>query len=129
MPITEPYPDLPHLYHVEATFEVYDELQALLLDHLLDHLQLLALIASCGAVPDTITAAQLAAHDRYRTLLDGSRQSTDRLIRLLHTESQLLLAGIPQVARRPRRKRAALYRSLRELVPYVGYCDRHPVSR
>ena len=129
MPITEPYPDLPHLYHVETTFEVYDELQALLLDHLLDHIQLLALVASCGAVPDTITSAQLAAHDRYRALLDASPESTDRLLRLLHTESQLLLAGIPQVGRRPRRKRAALYRSLRELVPYIGYRDRHPMSR
>lgn len=126
MPITEP--DL-NLYHVETTFEVYDELQALLLDHLLDHIQLLALIASCGAVPDTITSAQLAVHDRYRSLLDGSRRSNERLIQLIHTESQILLAGIPQVGRRPRRKRAALYRSLRELVPYIGYRDRHPMSR
>lgn len=115
-----------HLFHVDASLELYDELQALLLDHLLDHLSLLALISACGAIPDATTRAQLAAHDRYCNLLDGSRESHERLLRLLHAESQLLLAGIPRVARKPGRKRAALYSSLRELVPYVGYRDCHP---
>lgn len=129
MTITDHDPELPDLFHVDASLELFDEMQALLLDHLLDHLQLLALISSCGAIPDTTTRAQLAAHDRYRNLLDGSRQSHSRLLQLLHAESQLLLAGIYRVARKPDRKRAALYSSLRELVPYVGYRDRHPENR
>jgi hypothetical protein len=109
-----------NLFHVNARLELYDDFQALLLDHLLDHLQLLSYVACFGDVTDGHTQARLAAHDRYRNLLDGSRQSNERLIKLIHTESQLLLAGVARVARQPKRKRGAFYRALRELVPYVG---------
>jgi hypothetical protein len=113
-------------FHVKSRMEVYDELDALLLDQLLDHLKILALIASVRAVPDTRIAGRLAVHPRYRPYLDGknSPEAVSNLLRLLHDETQLLLTLFTAVAMGRDDRKESLYRRFRPLVPYIDLSDR-----
>jgi hypothetical protein len=125
MPIAEVLPGY-ECFHVETRIEVYSELDALLVDHIIDHVYILSVIAAFRAVPTQSTRARLAAHPRYRPYLEPSRHNTGRLIWLLLRETQLLLTlfALIAVTRGPRK--AALYRRFRPLVPYIGQSNPPP---
>jgi hypothetical protein len=127
MPISDPTPGIG-VHTVTATIDTYDELLALLLDHLLDHLHILLLVAGVGAIPDPHTHAVLAAHPRYHPFLDGSRQSDERLIYLLRLETHLLLAGLAHLSRATYAQRPPLYRQIRARIPYLGHSDYPPAE-
>jgi hypothetical protein len=114
------------LHGVTTTIELYDELEALFLDHLLDHLDNLAQLASLGVVSDDETYKRLAAHPRYRPVLKNAYESASPIVRLLHKETHLLLSLFVVLCMSPDNDKPAVYRLLRTLVPYIGRSEPTP---
>lgn len=118
MTITEPTSDA---YEVTAPIELSDRVQALLLDHFLDHLHLLTHVSSDDPISHEFALVCLLFHRRYRPFLDGDPVSHARLIRVLQADTTILFTAYLRILSLPPEQRAPFYRAVLKTVPFTGH--------
>jgi hypothetical protein len=104
---------------VSEAIEVYDGPTALALSHLLNHIKLLATVASVGLC--TPAEEQMLARHGHYGVGDDPFEEED-VLGVLEQECQALVRHLVEVATaRTLRRRTALIEHMRERIPYLDY--------